>query len=346
MKSNGCGVRSGHDARAISAYWLPAWSLLVLACVVVPNARADTAALKFAWPSDLYARVSFEGARTTEGGGKTTSRGARGSYTITTEKEGEKDSEHLRVRVTEMVVEADGLKGNQEPRSATQGAIQRLIEKASTTYPDYVVDAQGRIVRLDGVKGMMSTLRRGFDELADTLPAARREPIRGIFSRALSESALRARLEEDWHRDIGAWAGASLELGEVYALDASAPAPLLGNLQVPIRVTFEYLGRAGCVGGDATTECVKLRMHSTVDSQKVGTALVDFVQRLAQQSKTKVEVTALTVDQTVRLLTEPGTLLPHAVIVERNMSLEISQGGKVQRRQRKEVRQVRYVYRR
>ena len=115
---------------------------------------------------------------------------------------------------------------------------------------------------------------------------------------------------------------------------------------MPIRVTFEYLGRAGCVGGDATTECVKLRMHSTVDSQKVGTALVDFVQRLAQQSKTKVEVTALTVDQTVRLLTEPGTLLPHAVIVERNMSLEISQGGKVQRRQRKEVRQVRYVYRR
>lgn len=293
--------------------------------------------LRFAWPAQLFARVSFEGARTTHRGGADSRQGSRGSYTLTTEAEGDA----LVVRVTEMKVEPESV----ELEDKNQREFRQLIAQIVATYPDFVVNAEGKIVSLRGLNNTMGRLRRIFDGFTNRLPLASQRSFRQILERSLTREVLERRLLDDWGRDVGAWAGAKLVLNQTYALNTTGPFPLIGGDPVPIRMTFEYLGSAACNRDDELHRCVKLRMRSSVRTEAAGASLSPFLERLAAQGQSGVAVTALTDDRTIRLITEPDTLLPHTVIVERRMRLETEHAGRSAKIAREEVNQFRYVYR-
>ncbi|MGK0172439.1 MAG: hypothetical protein ACI9W2_004176 [Gammaproteobacteria bacterium] len=313
------------------------WSLVFAMFAVALPSRAQTAALTFAWPPGLFSRVSFENVRTTTVDEREKIRALRGSYTMSTEAAGA----NLLVRISDMKVTTDGL----DALPQTQRSVQQLVVQALTAFPDYLVDGSGSLLEARDLKATVGKVHQAFSTFSAKLAPTARERVNMTLSQVLTEDTLRQRLTESWNRDVGSWAGANLELGQLYAVDTQAPAPLLGDQLVPIQVTFEYVGDAPCSEGAAASSCVKLRMRSTAKIDQVGPALQAFVSKLADATKTRVELSDFSIETTVRLLSEPNTLLPHHVIVQKHTTLTVTQGTEVKRTRREDVQQFRYLYR-
>lgn len=324
----------------------------ILACLMPAAAAAgrnqasgegDPTTLRFSWPASLFARVSFENVRVRVDGDRRSRLASRGVYTLTTEAlpEGVASAGGaLRVRITDMAVEVDGPAGR-EP------GLQSLIARAAAAYPDYIVGRGGAIVRIAGVRALRNALFRNLDDQPLALTAARRDRVREVLERALDERVLRARLGEQWYAQVGAWAGATLEPGRRYAVRTSAPVSLLGGAAVPLETTFEYRGGVGCEKDHALSAraCVSLRMRSRVDGAKVRPVLAEIVARLAKEKKVAISIYGLSIVRTVTVVTEPDTLVPHRVEIEKRTELDIGEGKRRARRVRMDRQALRYLYR-
>jgi len=313
-------------------------ALAALAALLAPPALvADTVAFTYAWPAGLDALVSFDGERVRHAGEQSRTASIRGSYRLTSIAV----DDGLLLRHSEFAMEPAGA----APASPAQAELQQFMSRLGSVLPGTVVGPDGRIARFEGTDAMIEEFRAAFAELAATLPEDVRPRLERMLSQVMTREVVERRMVENWNRDVGAWAGAELEQGQRYESEITERAPMLGNAELPFVVAFEYQGTAACTDGAAEQVCVRLQMHTTVASEKIGPALAAFLQQLLDAGREVPEIRDVAIDTTVDLISEPATLLPHSVTVEKVTSMTVVQNGQpVQSGQRQ--RQVyRYTYR-
>jgi len=158
----------------------------------------------------------------------------------------------------------------------------------------------------------------------------------------LTREQLEQGIVSDWNLYVGAWLGAELDRGDLYEIRYEQPVPMFGNAAIPMRTTFLFAGRAACHDGDEGQSCVILEMESFVDSERLAAALEDFLSQFPADGQTPT-VEALRQDVSVRLITEPDTLLPHRMDSRRYTETRMTMNGDTT--VGSQVEERRFVYR-
>ena len=294
-------------------------SLLLLPFAPV---RADTVTLAFAWPETVEGTATFSARKT-----RAAERGqqvivVRGGYGFAAKPVA--DGQLITFGKTQVDVQVE------PPVSGMQGRLQQFMLSAANQRPSYVIDRQGSYLRLENMERYRQNLREAYAALLADLPDQAKERVQQTIEGAMSDRQLEARMAESWNRDVGAWVGGEFDRGETYEQDFSMAVPLLGNTEVPMKAAYRYLGPVSCGKAASADRCVHLELRSFVDSDKVARALEAFLKRMAGQGAGEFRIEQLRIDTTVRLVTEPDTLLPHRIEQQKVSSTVLSQGGQSQ----------------
>jgi len=312
---------------------------LLLAGVHAPGARADESAaaargdvvsLRFAWPADARARVSFR--RTRQRTGERTE-----VFTARYETVAERGPAGFRVSTR-----GTSWKGDlpvppalaPEAMRASEAVVQRILP-------------QGQFLALDGVEAMRPVLARVLDD-------AKVPPDQAERALALALAATRAEAEELWNLAVGFWTGADLRVGERYAMQSEAELPLLPGVRAPQAVEFRVSGRVPCAASERAPRCVEVVLRSTPDRAALDAAAPALLARLlpndAERRGSRVRLPLsetvressgarapservaprpdvdLSAERTLVLVTDPGTLLPRRMAWSRTVRLGGGEG--------------------
>lgn len=316
-----------------------AGTLLVVFAVAFsrPGFGQQSVTLSFDWPAELHAQVQYTATRSRTVRGQSQQLEMRGTYDVDTESV----EDGLLVKFRNLEVELPEATGGDDPRTR----LRDFLAKAGTRIPDYVVDENGRILRMEGVEEMRANVEAALAQIAQSLPEQSRGPIQEMIRKTLSRERLEASVRETWNRDVGSWNGATLEVGQRYEKAQTGKAAMLGGMDVPMKVTYQLHGRRQCNASAEEEACVELELRSFVDSASLSEAFDSYLKSLGGGQAQPPKLANLTIDQRMVLLTEPDTLIPHSVQTERTTSVTFSEGGVEQSTKQLERKTVRYRYR-
>ncbi len=303
----------------------------MLSAVLPAAVAAETVSLRFEWPQDLRADVEFAEVRERVTGERHERSETSGRYSLSTRRVA--DGLLVRIEALRTDTEAGGER------------VQAIVDRLSNALPDYVVDGNGALLRVQGTERLLATLRATVDEAVSEQPEALREQVGRALRAALSAEHLEANLRSQWSRDVGAWSGLSLEPGRQYEGDARVPVPMLSGQAVTARVRYRMAEQIACPPPAASRTCVVLEMRTFVAREQTAAVVERLAERLSARSGRAVEVDALELDNRLRLTTETDTLLPHSVEVERRTAIEIgTDGGPRAQMSQSETRRTTYRY--
>jgi hypothetical protein len=315
--------------------WLHAALLVVVAVTwSVPavaqerSSPVDTVRLRFAWPVGTRAQVETTRYRERVAETSDTTLG-RASYqmSVTSHPDG------LLISHDNFVFPALG---------PTSTNLQAVAERIGALVPQYVVDGEGAFVRIHDVNRMKALLDSMMTQLLGPIDPG---PARQTLESMLSTEALTGLAAQDWNAIVGMWAGADLELGEVYEMEERTPLPMVPGAVVPMVSEFSIEGRTSCVEGGSDRNCVEIQLVAEPDADSMKQALTRFMQRLASDpSLGGIGFEELQVESGVILITEPGTLLPHRVTLSRTVSGVVSGGGQRGKISQVDVKTFKYTY--
>ncbi len=313
----------------------------LVAAGLAPAALADTVSLRYGWTAGLDILVTFEGERIRFGEGKERRVLGSGSYRLTTAT----SDAGLVLRYSEFEMEPVDVQGmpGVDTGPGPQAQMQRLVSQLGGALPETVIGPEGYIVQFNGTAETVAAFREAFRGLTDQLPPEARPRMQEILDQIMTEEILQQRMIEEWNRDVGVWIDAELERDELYQTEAVGQVALLGNAELSSVITFQYQGPAPCEEGAAQARCVKLVMRSQIEPEALTEALHAFTERLAGQPVPKV--TDLKQDQHVELITDPQTLMPRRIIIEKHNTMLVMQGGQPVRGGQSERKELRYQYR-
>ncbi len=314
-------------------------TLLVLAAVILPRPAIgqQNVTLTFDWPADMHAQVEYTATRSRTVRGQSQQMEMQGTYDIDTEAV----EDGLRVSFSNLEVDIKDVPGADTP----QGRLQEFMAKAGARIPDYVVDESGNILRVEGLDELRANLEAALAEISAPLPEQTRRSLQAMIRQTLTRERLEAGVRQNWNRDVGNWNGTTLEVGQSYEKVLTSKSPMLGNLDVPMKLVFELRDRRRCHEAAADDSCVELEMRSSVDSQAVSKAFERHLRSLGGQATTPT-LGDMSIDQRVVLLTEPDTLVPHSMQTRRTTSMTFSVNGVGQTTEQREEMTVFYRYRR
>jgi hypothetical protein len=269
----GCAatLRSG---QAIPAPDLDAGASLESVAAQVDEDTKDVK-LRFEWPTPLSGRCATV-ARRIE---------LRGTQTIRTAHSvrAQPDGDQLRVETFDVEVPAD--------------APATVLPLAETWHAEWLVDAQGRLLRAQSL-----------DPLLD----------------AAARAVVTTRLAQRWQSLVGAWAGRTLPIDVTYT--ATAPEQTSGG-PVRLQITVRVDGRVPCEPGTKVARCVRLRIVSQPTSNDtVAVAKLAARELLPADEFLLYEparVRGFSAMTTIVLVTEPDTLVPHRFTERRMFELRI-----------------------
>lgn len=209
---------------------------------------------------------------------------------------------------------------------AKEEFLQGVLRASLTEVPDYVVNDDGELVRLENLPAYH---RRVQNAILKALPAGgQREALeraREFVQSSLTEETLLTAFQEDWAESVGNWAGGAYVVGQVYRYTVPYRAPALGEAVFPMEVTQQLAGHAPCRAGAAPQSCVRLVQTSRVTGRDYTRAMDAYVRKTVGNG---VRVEAMEVVNTVELLTDPRTLLPHASKTKESKRVTLSAEGK------------------
>jgi hypothetical protein len=308
-------------------------ALVVGAAVALagPAAAKETVALNFGWPSDLRGQVTFSARTTQTVNGRSEAISMSGRYDFMTS--GAADGLLIRFDNVETQVENSA--------AGPQAMVKKYLAKAASAPPSYVVAGNGQFVRIEGLEEFRGTVLGGVDDAFAEFPADVRQQVVQVIGRILTKEQLEASIVSEWNMYVGAWIDAELDQGDVYEITYQEPVPALGNMAVPMRAQFMFRERAACDERDEARRCVELELRTFVDPEGMSAALQALLRQLPEgQNAARVE--DMQQEMVVRLITEPGTLLPHLLESSKRTVSTVSLGE--EQRVSSQVEEKRFVY--
>ncbi len=280
----------------------------------VEPAPGTVVSLRFGWPVGLTANVESEGDIARSG----------------------QKPVRVKLRSRLMVREApDGLLIEETVDTFGGGG---LIESLASLSPGFVVGAEGeflRVVHLEEFRAqamdLIMSLMQGQE--GPNHEAARAQA-QALLDQVFTEQVLASQVADAWNSRVAAWSGADMTFGEPLSLVTEAEHPMLESGGLELEVVFAWVGEATC-SRDGERRCVELTIESR-PTERGAAALVEatrkMVAQLAPGSEAELADVSVSIENRVRLLCEPDTLITHRF--ERWRDERIETGGGAERQVR------------
>jgi hypothetical protein len=293
--------------------------------------------LSFAWPAGLNATVHYSATKTHFSETQVRRQGLLGSYTLQTQS----TPDGLRIHFDHVEVHPDGFTG-----TATEVRLQRFITELANAMPSYLVDHAGAYVRLVGMADFQRNIHLAIEHFLSDLPRTQRKNIMRVADFLTSGRQLEANMVANWNQVVGAWTGVTLEQGRLYQSVRTDVVPALANIEVPVEAEIVYRGKVPCTARSTRRLCVQLDMQSSIASERLTVALEPLLRQWQQQHAAAVRLDQLEMNSTVRLVTEPDTLIPHRLKSSKTTLVKGWLGAQPLEANQIEESEVRYEYRR
>jgi hypothetical protein len=141
------------------------------------------------------------------------------------------------------------------------------------------------------------------------------------------------------------WAGADLELGEIYEFEEDTPLPMIPGAVVPMISRFSVERRIACIDGGTAQDCVSIRLVSEPEPAAAKRILAEFMQRLTPNSGLGgFGFEELQVRNEIVLITEPQTLLPHRLSISKQVDGRVSAGGQSSTISQRDGKMYKFTY--
>lgn len=258
-----------------------------------PTSTGENIPLRFAWPAGLTATVEAERMRVRNSAAPDSS-GAVLSYRM---QASNGNDDEVMVRFSDFAA------------TNADGAGTNLMEQLGGFVPNYRISAGGEFLGVHEV----ALLKARMDSLfAPLLQQDSTGELARLFESLVSEEYLAGATAQEWNALVGMWAGADLELGQVYELEEQAALPLLPGATVKMVSEFAIEERVSCEEEGADRDCVQIRLYSEPDSAGMKALVQQVMDRVARTGGAAVPVFEhLTIRSELLLITRPETLVPY-----------------------------------
>jgi hypothetical protein len=225
----------------------------------------------------------------------------------------------------------------------------RSLEALTALEATLLISPDGDFTGIEGYEALRAWAEQF---IVNSSPAitdpAQREKMRAFLDQVLSPEAVAMYSRQIWNAAIGAWTGATLEFGESLELRQPQRLPMFGNASAAMVTTFTAVERLPCPVEPAAKarECVRLRMTTSYDPAEMAQIITALIQRLAPADKPVPDgaLTNLSIDSTIDVITEPGSLKPHHLLIRKVSAVTVQEGGQPKSVTQTETREVRYIH--
>ncbi len=307
---------------AALALALPAWHGRADEPAEAPEAparRPEVVTLRFAWPAEVDAQVSYRHSRRRTGAPPTV-------FAARWHQRAERDESGWRISTAGTRWEGEAPFPAEVAGEALR-ASERLVQR---------IAPGGEFQELEHAGALRPVLSRVYEEAG--VPEAQAQ--RAV---ALAEAQARAEAHELWNLGVGFWIDAELELGEPYVMPGEAELPLLPGVRAAQSIEFRVRRRVPCAAGERAARCVEVLLRSTpdrdalrrsaraIEARLVGTGAdrsgrpeptgaerVEVEQAAAGEPARRAELSA---ESELVLVTDPATLLPRRMVWTRSVRL-------------------------
>lgn len=275
--------------------------LIVVLFVPICFAFADTTSLRYNWKPGITAKVHFKFLKTKSLNSVIQERKMEGNYILKTitHKKG------LQVDFSEMNTKFNA-NTNQE-----KDKLQKFIQKLSEIAPSYIIDPKGDLIEVVGLDELKIQMQTEMQKWFEDSPPDEKQKVNQLFQRLLTEQQIMSQLQQNWNRDVGQWRNVEFEKGFVYSIDFVSPIPFLGNVQIPTKGEYEYLGRINCNPSDQNQDCVNLFYKSFLDQDATKKVITEMFKKMGAEPPESFKVK---IDYELQVITDPRTLLPRKII--------------------------------
>jgi len=282
---------------------------------------ADTVDLRFDWPAGASALVTLESTRSRGPVGRMSKHTVSGTYRLAVSDS--EDGRRIEFQDGRLVSSLGNLAG-------TEKKMHELVVEAMANPAGFDITANGRFVRLADVANLQSHIRDMLDSFSADLAPDARIQFSSMFAQMTDEEVLQNGAAEQWHRDVGFWSGAGLDVGDWYEMDYTNRVSILGNMPLAMKKKFSVVERVPCSEGDTSTDCVRIEITSAAGSDELRAAFAEFIRNIAKETKTKPEIKKLSFEQSTVIITEPATLRPHKIESQKSSTILMSVAGREQ----------------
>jgi hypothetical protein len=321
-------------------------TLLCLALCLAPAlldaqaapASVDTAKLEFAWPARTTARVEARKYRERKIGAKDDTTDVALTYRMTAVRAGE-----------EYVVSFDDFRLPDGAPPSAQAEVTTLVDRVGALLPTYRVSATGEFTRLestDAIRALVDSLIGRVESEKGPIPPQAKQVVANVRNTMLSDAVLASAAAQEWNALVGTWAGAELEVGEVYGTEGEEPIPIFQGAAIKFQYEFAAIRRMSCdsIAAPSARDCVELQMVSTPDSAAMRQFLERLMTTLMSDAAKGVAFTEFNVENVITLVARPETLLPISLVVTKEVTGAVRTEGKTEKIYQLDVKSQRYSY--
>lgn len=306
----------------------PACLLLLLFGLSIPALAEEAVTLRFDWPTHKQGVLTLELAQSRTRGGET----ARIEVRAEQRFQAEPHAKGLLIRAQVTDIAVAGAVGGSEP-------LQEAIWRIASEWPAFIVESTGDLYDLADLDAERQAIRERFGAIEAKLPEERRAQVSRIARRAADADAVWSRAAEAWNRDVGQWIGARFKKGGAYRLKALKPVAALNDSLLPALYVYDYGGHVPCREGGASL-CAELHMTATLDEERLAPALAE----IRELEPGFAALKSVSLFQSVTVITEPDTLIPHRVRQTLSTTVILSEDGEDSVQTDHEVRTLTYSY--
>ncbi len=267
--------------------------------------------LGFGWPAGFAARVRGTEASRFVSGAVRNEAQTELAYRMQIES----GAEGLRVRYDDF-----SLPDPQRSGLVRLAGVPGLEPLTAALQPSFVVSDDGRITGTPDLDTVVESINRELERLharPGGLPHGA-----PLLPTRFSAEVFRRHVPEEWVPMVELWTGREIELGSRYEVDLVARLPLLDGRTIRMDGELLVSERIPC-GEGGEVRCVELLMVSRPDPMALA-PLLDAAQGPSTEDGPRAgSLAALELDETIRLVTEPETLVPYRVSTTRRARVSV-----------------------
>lgn len=275
---------------------------------------ADSVTLHFAWPVGTEAHIEYHQVTDREGDRDQPSH---------LEIEGELTM-HVHEHPQGLLVEhLDPIvtRFRASPPFAPDDPHGAVFGRLGTPTPHYVVSREGKLVTVDGEPQLAAAIS------AILGPAATQSgTLEGLAQELLNQPLLMGTARERWNAAVGMWLDLTLQEGETAGAESQEANPLVPSVVLPYLYEFQLVGMEPCdAAKPAGAKCARLQMISLPDPKEFTSAMNRALQQVGFMT---MSFDGLAQHSEVELLTDPATLLPRELMLNKTVEGILKEGDK------------------